>query len=33
MEDRRPASNLDPYRVLKAILRSVLDNDNEVISP
>ena len=29
IEDRRPASNLDPYRVLKTIMRSVLDRAEE----
>lgn len=29
LEDRRPASNLDPYLVLSKIMRSVLTNEDE----
>lgn len=31
IEDRRPGANLDPYRVLKCIMKSVLDNPHEAL--
>ena len=31
LEDRRPASNLDPYLVLRQIVKSVLDHEENVM--